>query len=278
MREIQASKITETVARLCRHANYFLPEDVWRLIDSAYQNEKNPNARQILGQILENARAASKESALCQDTGIAEVFVRLGRDARVQGDLPAAVNEGVREGYSKGYLRNSVVSDPLERKNTGDNTPAYITTDIVPGDRIEITVMPKGGGTENASAVKMLVPAEGWEGVKNFVVETVKAKGVGACPPLIIGVGIGGSFNTVASLAKKAVLRGAGKPSQDASYASKEKELLDIINSTGIGPMGLCGGTTALWVAIEAAPCHIASLPAAVSVMCHSTRMKTEVI
>jgi fumarate hydratase subunit alpha len=281
MREISAAKITETVAKLCRQANYFLPEDVWRAVEEAYQKEKAETPREILGQILQNARlAGQKELALCQDTGIADVFIKLGQQAIVGGiSLKDAVNKGVAEGYTKGYLRKSIVSEPLgERKNTEDNTPANIYIESVPGDNIEITVLPKGGGTENASALIMLSPSQGWQGVKDFIIDTVKKKGVNACPPLVVGVGIGGSFSTVALLAKKALLRPVGSSSGDVFYRSREEELLKEINATGIGPMGLGGAATALGVNIEFAPCHIASLPVAVSMQCHSMRRKTEKI
>lgn len=281
MREIQASKITETVAKLCRQANYFLPEDVWRAVETAYQKEKAETAREILDQILQNARlAGQKELALCQDTGIADVFIKLGQQATVGGmSLRDAVNKGVAEGYAKGYLRKSIVAGPLgDRKNTEDNTPANIYIESVPGEDIEITVLPKGGGTENASALSMLLPSQGWQGVKDFVIDAVKKKGVSACPPLVIGVGIGGSFSTVALLAKRALLRPVGASSNDVFYRGKEQELLKDINATGIGPMGLGGITTALGINIEYAPCHIASLPVAVSMQCHSLRRKTEKI
>ena len=281
MREIPASKITETVAKLCKQANYFLPEDVLRAVNAAYQKEKKPDAREILDQILQNARlAGQKDLALCQDTGIADVFVKLGQSAVITGGpLKEAVNKGVAGGYTEGYLRKSVVSDPLEnRRNTGDNTPANIYIESMPGDKIELTVLPKGGGTENASALIMLPPSAGWQGVRDFVLETVKSKGVSACPPLVLGIGVGGSFSTVALLAKKALLRPVGEPSKDAYYGQRERELLDEINATGIGPMGLGGDTTALGVNIEAASCHMASLPVAVSMQCHSLRRKTETI
>ena len=280
MKEITSGKIAETVSKLCRHANCFLPEDVWRSLEEAYQKETGERARDIFRQVLENARiAGQKEMALCQDTGITDVFIKLGQGVRVTGgSLKDAVNTGVAEGYARGYFRKSVVKDPLRRENTGDNTPAQIYIESVPGENLEITVLPKGGGSENASAMKMLVPSAGLQGVKDFVLGTVKAKGGNACPPLVIGVGIGGSFSTVAVLAKKALLRKTGTPSSDPLYAKLEKELLSDINMTGIGPMGLGGGITALGVHIEHAPCHIASLPVAVSMQCHSCRRKTEML
>jgi fumarate hydratase subunit alpha len=280
MREIPVKKITETVARLCQQANYFLPGDVVHALEEAYQKERSATGREIFSQILENARYAGQRGiALCQDTGSADIFLKAGQDLHVTGgSLRDAVNAGVAEGYQQGYLRKSIVADPLARKNTGNNTPANITFVIVPGDHLEITILPKGGGSENASTLKMLPPSAGWQGVKEFVLETVKTKGVNACPPLVIGVGIGGSFSSVAGLAKKALLRDIDVPSRDVAYAVREKELLGIVNETAIGPMGLGGVTTALAVLIEHAPCHIASLPVAVSLQCHSCRKKTEIL
>ena len=281
MREIQASKITETVAKLCKQANFFLPEDVWHAVETAFQKETSEAGREILDQILQNARLAGQQDlALCQDTGIADIFIKLGQAAVITGGtLADAVNKGVAEGYTKGFLRKSIVAEPLaDRKNTGDNTPANIYIESAAGNNIEITVLPKGGGTENASALAMLAPQAGWQGVKDFVVDTVKNKGVNACPPLVVGVGIGGGFSSVALLAKKALLRPLDVSSQDFYYKEKEKELLKDINALGLGPMGLGGSTTALGVNIEFAPCHIASLPVAVSMQCHSLRRKTEKI
>jgi fumarate hydratase subunit alpha len=280
MRQIKAKQITEVVSRLARQANFYLPQDVLRAVDRAYEAESNERARKILSQILENAKIAQKRDIpLCQDTGIAQVFLKLGQDVEiVEGGIVDAINEGVKEGYAKGYLRKSILSDPLTRVNTGTNTPCEIHTELVPGTKLEITLLPKGGGSENASALKMLTPSQGWEGVKDFVIETVKARGVSACPPLIVGVGIGGSFSSVGLLAKKALLRDVGVFSDDPAYAKREKELLGLINSTQIGPMGLGGQTTAFAVNILATPCHIATLPVAVSMQCHSCRRKTEEI
>jgi fumarate hydratase subunit alpha len=281
MRKIKAKQITETVSRLAQQANFYLPQDVLRGVSDAYEAEKSERARKILSQILENAKIAEKRNIpLCQDTGIAQVFLKLGQEAEiVEGDLTQAINDGVKDGYSKGYLRMSILFDPLNReKNTGTNTPCEIYTEIVPGSKLEITFLPKGGGSENASALKMLNPSEGWNGVKQFVLETVKAKGANACPPLVVGVGIGGSFSSVGMLAKKALLRDIGKPSECPSCLIREKELLKLINGTGIGPMGLGGKTTAFSVNIMTAPCHIATLPVAVSMQCHSCRRKTEVL
>jgi fumarate hydratase subunit alpha len=280
MREIAAKKITEVVAQLSQQANYFLPEDVWRSLEEAYQRERSDNGREIFGQILENARDAGQRGiALCQDTGTTDLFLRIGQDVHITGgSLRDAVNAGIADGYARGYLRKSIVEDPLERQNTGNNTPAKISIDVVPGDRLEITILPKGGGSENASALKMLTPSAGWQGVRDFVLEIVRTKGVNACPPLVIGVGIGGSFSSVAGLAKKALLRNIGASAAYPRYAAREKELLDAVNATGIGPMGLGGVVTALAVHIEHASCHIASLPVAVSLQCHSCRRKTETL
>ena len=280
MRTIPAANITETVARLCQQANYFLPGDVEEALSKALQKEGSPRAREILTQISDNARVAQDRSiALCQDTGIAEVFVNIGQDLHIEGDiLQDAVNKGVALGYTMGYLRTSIVGDPLDRVNTNDNTPAQLTVTIVPGDQIEITVLPKGGGTENASALRMFSPSAGWPSIVEFVLETVREKGINSCPPLIVGVGIGGSFSAVGKLAKLALLRRIGSAPAAAAYAAREKQLLDAINTLGIGPMGLGGQTTALAVHIEHAPCHIACLPVAIAMSCHSTRRMTETV
>ena len=279
MRTIAAAEITKTVARLCQHANYHLPRDVQEALTAAFQKEGSPRAREILTQISANARVAQEKSiALCQDTGIAEIYVNLGQDVHIDGEpLPDAVNRGVALGYTEGYLRTSIVADPLDRVNTNDNTPAQLTVAIVPGDQIEITVLPKGGGTENASALRMFPPSAGWPGIMEFVIETVREKGINSCPPLIVGVGIGGSFSAVGKLAKMGLLREVGSSAAGA-YAAREKELLDAVNALGIGPMGLGGSTTALAVHIEHAPCHIACLPVAVAMQCHSMRRVTETI
>ncbi|HBU69501.1 MAG TPA: fumarate hydratase [Elusimicrobia bacterium] len=279
MRQVEAKKISEAVAKLCQQANYFLPGDVWRSIEAAYQKE-NGSARDILGEILQNARSATKnEIALCQDTGIAEVFIKLGGGVAVTGGtLEEAVNNGVAQGYTGGYLRTSIVNDPFERKNTLNNTPVQLYIDSAPGEKIEITILPKGGGSENASALKMFTPSASWQDIKDFILELIREKGVNSCPPLVVGVGIGGSFSGVAKLAKKALLREIGSGAKNAGYEAKEKELLKDINELGIGPMGLGGRTTALAVHIEPAPCHIASLPVAVSMQCHSCRRITGII
>jgi len=280
MREIEASRITEVVAQLCMDANFELGEDVIRALERALSEEESPSGIEVLKSLLENAEIASEERIpICQDTGFAVVFVELGRDVRiVGGDLYDAINEGVRRGYSEGYLRKSIVRDPLRRENTGDNTPAIVYLDLVPGDRLKITVVPKGGGSENMSGIKMLAPAAGAEGVKEFVVERVSLSGANPCPPIIVGVGIGGTFDKCAQLAKRALLRPVGTPNPDPFYADMESDILRRINDLGIGPQGLGGRITALAVHIEAYPCHIASLPVAVNIQCHASRHKSRVI
>ena len=280
MRTISSTVISETVARLCQQANYRLPPDVLASLVTARERETTPRACGVLDQILDNAHVARERGiALCQDTGIAEVYLKMGQDAHIEGEsLQEAVDRGVAQGYTTGFLRPSIVKDPLDRVNTGDNTPAVLSVTIVPGDKIEITVLPKGGGTENASAMRMFPPSAGWSAVMDFVLETVREKGINACPPLIIGVGIGGSFGTVCGLAKKGLFRPVGSVASDPAYAAREKELLSAVNSLDIGPMGLGGRTTALAVHIEHGPCHIACLPVAVSLLCHSMRRLTETL
>jgi fumarate hydratase subunit alpha len=280
MRTIPAAKITEAVARLCQQANYLLPRDVREALTKALHKEESPRAREILTQISDNARVAQKKSiALCQDTGIAEVFLNLGQDVHIEGELlQDAVNQGVALGYTMGYLRTSIVADPLDRVNTNDNTPAQLTIAIVPGDQLEIVVLPKGGGTENASALRMFPPSAGWPAIVEFVLETVREKGINSCPPLVVGVGIGGSFSAVGKLAKSALLRPVDSAPSDGAYAAREKELLDAVNALGIGPMGLGGRTTALAVHIGHAPCHIACLPVAIAMHCHCLRRMTETL
>lgn len=262
------------MAELCREANYFLGEDVVGALQKGLQEETSPAGRDVFRQLLENARIAREEEApLCQDTGSAVLFVDLGQEVLLTGgDFNEAVNEGVRQGYLQGYLRNSIVSDPLERVNTGDNTPAIVHLRIVPGEKIKLTFAPKGGGSENMSAVRMLTPAQGAGGLVDFVVETVTRAGASPCPPVVVGVGLGGNFEKVAFLAKKALLRPLGEPHPNAVYAQLEREVLERINSSGIGPQGFGGRVTALAVHLETAPCHIASLPAAVNINCHAAR------
>lgn len=280
MRTINSDDIVTVVARMCRQANYVLPDDMLRAVERAAHAETSETGRTILSQILENARiAARREMALCQDTGVAEVFVTLGSNVAIKGlPLADAVQKGVALGYTTGYLRASMVADPLRRVNTGDNTPAAVYIDIVPGDTLSVTILPKGGGTENASMLAMLQPNAGVDGVVDCVVAAVRSKGESACPPLVVGVGIGGTFSTVAGLAKKALLRPLGAPAADAYYGALEQRILSAVNALGIGPMGLGGVTTALAVHIRHAPCHIASLPVAVSMQCHCLRRMTEVI
>ena len=280
MKQISVQQITETVRRLCIESNVLLPDDVRRALDKAAQTEKGATARGVLADIIENYQRAERlEMPICQDTGTACVFVELGQQVEIVGGLLSdAINEGVAQGYIDGYLRKSVVSDPLDRVNTKDNTPAMITYDIVEGDSLTITVSPKGGGCENMCRIAMLKPADGVEGVKAFVLEAVDKAGPNPCPPIIVGVGIGGNFDKVAALSKKALLRSIDEPNPNEYYAKLEAELLDSINALGIGPQGFGGGTTALGVNIEYAPTHIAQLPCAVNISCHVTRHKTAVL
>jgi len=279
VRTIESSLITESVKRLCIEANCHLGCDVKARIEQFYKNESWQTAKEILARIIENYNISDKEGLpICQDTGVACVFVKIGQDVHVDGDLGEAINEGVRLGYSEGYLRKSVVRDPLERINTGDNTPAMIYYDIVPGDKIEITVAPKGFGSENMSKIAMLRPSDGVDGVIDFVCKTVEAAGPNPCPPIVVGVGIGGTFDKAAYLAKLALTRNVYEPNPDPYYANLEKILLEKINALGIGPQGFGGRTTALAVNIEKMPTHIAGLPVAVNINCHVTRHKTEVL
>ena len=279
MREISANLITETVKRLCVEANCYLPCDLQKRIEDSYKGETWPQAKEILERIMENYTIArEKAQPICQDTGVACVFLKVGQDVHIDGDLEAAINEGVRQGYGEGYLRKSVVRDPLDRVNTGDNTPAMIYYDIVPGDKLEITVAPKGFGSENMSAIKMLRPSDGEQGVKDFVLQVVEAAGPNPCPPIVVGVGIGGTFDKAAYLAKKALLRDMDVRNPKPFYAQLEQLLLEQINGLGIGPQGFGGRTTALAVHIEECPTHIAGLPVAVNINCHVTRHRTEVL
>lgn len=273
MRTVTAAAITETVARLCIEANTRLPADVEAALAAARETEDWPSACEGLELLQQNlAVAAKRQLPICQDTGMACVFVRLGGGVRIDGDLTAAVNEGVRRGYEQGYLRKSIVADPLRRVNTGDNTPALLTLEWTAGETLEITVAPKGAGSENMSRLAMLKPADGEAGVRRFVLETVRTAGANPCPPVIVGVGIGGSFDKAALLAKKALLRPLDVPNPDPYYAALEAQLLDEVNTLGIGPQGFGGRTTALGLSIEAAPTHVASLPVAVNMSCHATR------
>lgn len=279
MREIQASDVTQTVRRLCVEANCRLPEDMRACIARSRDEEAWPIARDILDRIIENYEIADRDCVpICQDTGMACVFLEIGQDAHVNGDLAEAVHEGVRQGYADGYLRKSVVADPLRRVNTGDNTPAMIYYEIVPGNRLKITVAPKGFGSENMSRIAMLRPSDGEDGVKDFVVRCAEEAGPNPCPPIVIGVGIGGTFDRAALLAKKALMRPVDVRSDDPYYAAMEAELLARVNALGIGPQGFGGKTTALAVNILACPTHIAGLPVAVNINCHVTRHQSEVL
>lgn len=280
MREIHVSQITEVIAKLCIEANEHLPEDVKCAMKSCRACEDWEIAQGVLDKIIENFEIADKECVpICQDTGMACVFLEIGQDVHmIGGDLTAAVNEGVRRGYAEGYLRKSVVADPVRRGNTGDNTPAMIYTDIVPGEELKITVGPKGFGSENMSAIRMFKPSAGLQGIKDFILETVEAAGPNPCPPMVIGVGIGGTFDKAALLAKKALMRPLDSSHPDPFYAQLETEMLQKINELGIGPQGFGGKTTAIGLNIETLPTHIAGMPCAININCHVTRHKTEVI
>ena len=277
-RELGVAAVTAAVKHLCITANYDLPVDVYDALKSAVEVEESPVGREVLAQLVENADiAAADRVPICQDTGFAVIFAEVGQDVHLTGgDFEQAVHEGVRQGYGDGYLRKSVAEEPGHaRRNTKDNTPAIIHTSIVPGDRVCLTMMAKGGGAENMSSLNMLKPAQGWAGMVDAVVETVSRAGSNPCPPVIIGVGIGGTIEKVTLLAKKALLRDVGSTHPDPRIAGMEDELLAKINALGIGPQGLGGRTTALAVFIEEMPCHIASMPMAVNVQCHAQRHKT---
>ena len=279
MREIQAQEVTKAVRKLCIGANCHLPEDVKGRIEACRACETFPVAQEILDQIKENYGIAdANEVPICQDTGMACVFVEIGQDVHVNGSLEEAIHEGVRQGYTDGYLRKSVVRDPIDRVNTGDNTPAMIYYDIVPGDQLKITVAPKGFGSENMSQIKMLKPSDGLQGVKDFILKAVEDAGPNPCPPIIVGVGVGGTFDKAALMAKKALIRAADSHNEDPFYAALEDEMLEKINALGIGPQGFSGHTTALKVNIEKCPTHIAGLPVAVNINCHVTRHQSEVL
>ena len=280
MRQINTEQITDTVEKLCIDANYNLSDDLIASLQNALNQEESPLGKEVITQLLENAEIGRKEQVpVCQDTGFAIIFIEIGQEvALAGGNLQEAVNEGIRRGYKNGLLRKSIVKNPIDRINTGDNTPAVIHTDIVPGDKIKITFDAKGGGCENMSRSAMLIPAQGREGVINFVVETVRTAGANPCPPIIVGVGLGGTFDYSALLAKKAILRPVGSHHKDETIAGLETELLEKINKLGIGPQGLGGRTTALAVQVETFPCHIASLPVAVNIECHSHRTRSVVI
>lgn len=275
MRDIEAGAVTEVVSRLFRQANFELGEDVLAALKQARRDEESPRGREVIDKILENAGIAAGESiALCQDCGMAVVFLELGQEVHIiGGDLYTAVNEGVRRAYDEGYLRKSVVCQPFSaRINTGDNTPAIIHTDVVPGDKLKVTAMPKGAGAENLTRLAMLLPASGRQGIMEFVVGTVDEAWSNPCPPIIVGVGIGGTAEKALMLAKRALLRKVGAPSPDAETAGLEREILLRVNNLGIGPMGYGGGVTALAVHVECFPTHIASLPVAVNLQCNCAR------
>ena len=279
MREINAQQITEVVRRLCIDANRHLPQDMKNRIEACRAQEGWAQAGEILDRIIENYHIADgSDRPICQDTGVACVFLKVGQEVHINGDIAEAVNEGVRQGYDQGYLRKSVVRDPLERVNTGDNTPAMLYYELVPGDQLEITVAPKGFGSENMSQIKMLKPSDGLQGVKDFVCKVVEDAGPNPCPPIVVGVGIGGTFDKAAYLAKKALMRSVDQRNSVPFYAQLEEELLESVNALGIGPQGFGGRTTALAVNIEQCPTHIAGLPVAVNINCHVTRHMTEVL
>ena len=275
MREVAFQDVCEKVRDACMAANFELGEDVITAFQKAKEKEASPVGREILEQLLENAKIAQKDKiALCQDTGFAVCFVELGDEVRVKGgNLVDAINEGVKQGYQEGYLRKSICH-PFTRKNTDTNTPAIVHINLVPGDGLKIVIAPKGGGSENMSRVTMLKPSDGIEGIKQFVIQRVKESGANPCPPLVIGVGIGGTFEKAALIAKKSLLRPVGSKNPDPALATLEDELLEKINELGIGPQGLGGSTTALAVHVEMHPCHIASLPLAVNINCHASRHK----
>ncbi len=279
MREIHVEEIRDNVAQMCVDAAYNVSDDVLTAFDRALETETEQSAKEILALLKENARIAREEHIpVCQDTGIAIFFVEIGQDLRIRnGFIVDAINEGVRKGYREGYLRKSVV-DPITRRNTGDNTPAIIYSELVPGDKLKISFMPKGAGSENMSVIRMLRPTEGVEGIRNFVLDCVERAGANPCPPVVIGVGIGGDFEKAALLAKKALLRPVGSPNVKLDLASLEEMLLKSVNRTGIGPEGLGGKVTAMAVHVESFPCHIASLPVAVNINCHAARHKTIIL
>lgn len=275
MREVSAKDITEAVAKMAIEACCELPAPMRQALEDAHRTEASPVGRDILAQLLKNAEIARDEMApICQDTGLAVVFAEVGQDVRiVDGDFEKAINDGISKGYTEGYLRKSSVAEPLfERKNTGDNTPAIIHTRIVPGERIKLRLAPKGAGSENKSVLKMLVPADGIDGVRKVVLDAVEAAGPNSCPPMVVGVGIGGNMELACLCAKNAAARDVGTHNPDPRYAAFEAELLEMINKTGIGPQGLGGENTAVAVNVEWAPTHIASLPCAVNINCHAAR------
>ncbi|MGL4988398.1 MAG: fumarate hydratase [Cetobacterium sp.] len=276
MKILDLNLVTDEVARLCIEANYFIGEDVLNKIKECQSSETSQLGKIILGQIIENDEIAAKNNVpMCQDTGLAVIFLEIGTDVKINGDIYKAVNDGVAKGYSEGYLRNSVIKHPLNRINTGNNTPAVIHTKLIPNsDKVKIIVAPKGGGSENMSALKMFKPADGVEGIKEFVVDTIFNAGGNPCPPIIVGIGIGGNFERCAELAKEALLRDIEDCSSDSISRELEIELLKLINNTNVGPQGLGGKTTALAVKVNVEACHFASLPVAININCHAARHK----
>ena len=280
MRVVDVNEVTRSIKEMCIEANYFLPRDMKNALRKASNIEKAPLGRHILKQLQENMNIAEEEMIpLCQDTGMAVFYIALGQDVHITGGLLGdAVDEGVRRGYTNGYLRKSVVKDPVRRGNTGDNTPAMLYTEIVPGEQIKVTVGPKGFGSENMSQIRMFKPSAGLQGIKDFILEAVETAGPNPCPPMVVGVGIGGTFDKCALLAKKALMRPLDSSNPDPFYADLEKEMLEKINELGIGPQGFGGRTTAIGLNIETLPTHIAGMPCAVNINCHVTRHKSEVI
>lgn len=281
MREINVSEITKVVEKLCIESNYYLPQDVKKALEDALDNEESPLAKEILQDIIKNQEIArTNDVPICQDTGLAVIFLELGQDVNlVGGDLNEAIDEGVRRGYKNGYLRKSAVDDPfMVRKNTGDNTPAIIHIKIIPGEKVKLILAPKGGGSENMSALAMLKPSDGVKGIKKFVVDTVDKAGSNPCPPIIVGIGIGGTIEKTTLIAKQALLRKVGEHNPNPEVAKIESELLEEINKLGIGPQGFGGRTTALAVNIETFPAHIASMPVAINIQCHVARHQEAII
>lgn len=279
MREFDVKLVTDAVAKLCIDANYNIPQDVLEKLKFSCENEESPVAKEILTQIIENDILAKETKVpMCQDTGLTVVFLEIGRDVHLNGDIYEAVQEGVRIGYKDGYLRKSMVKDPFNRVNTGDNTPAIIHTKLVEGDKVKIIIAPKGGGSENMSTVTMMKPSDGLKGVKEFILNFIDKAGGNPCPPIVVGVGIGGNLEKSALLAKEALLRDVSDVNSDENLRTLEEELLRDINKLGIGPMGLGGRTTALAVKVKVHPCHIAQLPLAININCHAARHKEVVL
>lgn len=279
MREFDVKLVTDAVAKLCIDANYNIPQDVLEKLKFSCENEESPVAKDILTQIIENDILAKETKVpMCQDTGLTVVFLEIGRDVHLNGDIYEAVQEGVRIGYKDGYLRKSMVKDPFNRVNTGDNTPAIIHTKLVEGDKVKIIIAPKGGGSENMSTVTMMKPSDGLKGVKEFILNFIDKAGGNPCPPIVVGVGIGGNLEKSALLAKEALLRDVSDVNSDENLRTLEEELLRDINKLGIGPMGLGGRTTALAVKVKVHPCHIAQLPLAININCHAARHKEVIL